>query len=62
MTISLRLLANGSNAAGNVSVVPHWQASTSPVASVDFSGPLNFPAALADAGIADPIAVPGAQD
>lgn len=56
------LLAVGSNTIGDVSVVPHGQPLEQPPATMDLSGTLDFSAALTDAGIADPIAIPGVQD
>lgn len=56
------LLAVGTDTVGDVSIVPHGQPLTHASAAIDLSGPLDFSAAITDAGIADPIAVPGVQD
>lgn len=56
------LLAVGSDTVGDVSVVPHGQPLLPSPAMIDVSGRLDFSSAITDAGIADPVAVPGVQD
>lgn len=56
------LLAVGSDTIGDVSVLPHGQTPSPTTAAIDLDGELDFSGALARAGIADPIAVPGVQD
>ena len=56
------LIAVGSDTVGDVSVVAHGKPLAPSPAVIDLSGPLDFSAAITDAGIADPIAVPGVQD
>lgn len=56
------LVAVGSDTVGDVSVVAHGKPLAPSPAVIDLSGPLDFSAAVTDAGIADPIAVPGVQD
>ena len=56
------LVAVGSDTVGDVSVIAHGKPLAPSPAVIDLSGPLDFSAAITDAGIADPIAVPGVQD
>lgn len=56
------LLAVGKDTIGDISVVPHGEAPSFSRASIDLDAEPDFTAVLTDAGIADPIAVPGVQD
>lgn len=56
------LLAVGADTVGDVAVVAPGQRPRPTPAVIDLDGDLDFSQALADAGIIDPIAVPGVQD
>lgn len=56
------LLAVGSDTIGDVQVVPHGKVPDRSPAMINLDGELDFTRALTDAGIVDPVAVPGVQD
>ena len=61
MDDELTLLAVGADTVGDVAVVALGQRSRPTPAVIDLDGDLGFSQALADAGIIDPIAVPGCR-
>lgn len=56
------LLEVGVDTIGDVQVVPHGVQPASAPAMIDLDGDLDFSRALADAGVPDPVAMPGVQD
>ena len=56
------LLAVGTNTIGNVSIVEPGARPDDSIAQIELDGPLDFSTVLSAAGIADPAALPGAQD
>lgn len=56
------LMAVGSDTIGDVQVVPHGKKPDRSPAMINLDGELDFTRALTDAGIVDPVAVPGVQD
>ncbi|MCP1387702.1 HipA domain-containing protein [Corynebacterium sp. TA-R-1] len=56
------LLPVGSDTIGDVSVVPVGESPSPPRASIDLTDDLDFSSVLSEAGVVDPIALPGVQD
>lgn len=56
------LLPVGANTVGDVTVIPHGETPVTPAATITIGEDLDFTAVLSDAGIVDPVSLPGVQD